>query len=64
VITDISFDAKSTLIQVIRLALAKGRTITIGTATPALRYRELREEFPDIIMVIEEQGVRIMGNKK
>jgi hypothetical protein len=63
VITDISFDAKSTLFQVIKLCLAKGRTITIGTATPALTYKELREEFPDIIMVIEEQGVKVIGKK-
>jgi hypothetical protein len=52
------------LLDLIKLCQIKGRTITIGTAFPALRYRELREVFPDVMMVIEEYGVKIMGKKK
>ncbi len=51
------------LLDLIKLCQAKGRTITIGTAFPALRYRELREVFPDVLMVVEEYGVKIVGNK-
>lgn len=51
------------LLDLIKLCQAKGRTITIGTAFPALRYRELRAVFPDVIMVVEEYGVKIVGKK-
>jgi len=52
------------LLDLIKLCQAKGRTITIGTAFPALRYKELREVFPDVLMVVEEYGVKVIGKKK
>jgi hypothetical protein len=51
------------LLDLIKLCQIKGRTITIGTAFPALRYRELREVFPDVLMVVEEMGIKIIGKK-
>ena len=47
----------------VRLALAKGRSIIIGTADPALRYEQLRKEFPDAIMVVDKYSVMIKGKK-
>jgi hypothetical protein len=51
------------LLDLIKLCQAKGRTVTIGTAFSALRYRELREVFPDVLMVVEEYGVKVIGKK-
>lgn len=59
------YASKSELIfHLIELAQAKGRDIVIGSNNPKMRYEQIRERFPELIMVLSEHEVRIVGKKR
>ena len=49
--------------NLVTLAVAKGRNITIGTSYPEQRYAEFRELCPEALMVIDDYGITILGKK-
>jgi len=47
--------------QLVQLALARNRDITIGSSDPAMHYKRLREKFPSAIMVLGNNSVTVKG---
>jgi len=59
------YSSKTELIfHLIELAQAKGRDITLGSNNPQMRYEQIRERFPDVVMVLSANDVVIKGKKK
>jgi hypothetical protein len=59
------YSSKTQLIfHLIKLAQAKGRDITIGSNNPKMRYEQIREQFPDVIMVVDEHNIIVKGSKR
>ena len=58
------YSSKSELIfHLIELAQAKGCDITLGSNNPQMRYDQIRERFPNVVMVLSANEVVIKGKK-
>lgn len=54
---------KEIVFKLVELALARGRDITFGSSDPAQYYWQLRDKFPEAMIVLTDYDIKILAKR-